>query len=235
MSGWKAKRFWQKATVEAVEGGWTVRLDARPVRTPAKAPLVLPTRALAEAVADEWEAQQGEVKPDTMPFTRAANSAIDKVAPQQAEVVAIIAAYGGSDLLCYRATGPQDLCDRQSRAWDPLLDWAAERLGARLAATAGVMHVAQAPDALARLSARVEAMTPFQIAAFHDLVALSGSLVVALAVVDGRIGTEEAWALSRLDECWQIEQCGEDEEAAAAAEVRRAAFHQAARFFALCG
>jgi chaperone required for assembly of F1-ATPase len=235
VSGWKAKRFWQKATVEAVEGGWTVRLDARPVRTPAKAPLVLPTRALAEAVADEWEAQQGEVKPDTMPFTRAANSAIDKVAPQQAEVVAIIAAYGGSDLLCYRATGPQDLCDRQARAWDPLLDWAAERLGARLAATAGVMHVAQAPDALARLSARVEAMTPFQIAAFHDLVALSGSLVVALAVVDGRIGAEEAWALSRLDECWQIEQWGEDEEAAAAAEVRRAAFHQAARFFALCG
>lgn len=235
MSGWKAKRFWKEATVEEVEGGWTVRLDARPVKTPAKAPLVLPTRALAEAVADEWEAQQGEVRPDTMPFTRAANSAIDKVAPQRAEVVAIIAAYGDSDLLCYRATGPQELCDRQARAWDPLLDWASDALGARLVATAGVMHIAQDQAALDRLTARVAAMTPFQVAAFHDLVALSGSLVLALAVVDGRIDPQSAWELSRLDETWQIEQWGEDEEAAAAAEVRRAAFHQAARFFGLCG
>lgn len=235
MSGWKAKRFWKEATVEEVEGGWTVRLDARPVKTPAKAPLVLPTRALAEAVADEWEAQQGEVRPDTMPFTRAANSAIDKVAPQRAEVVAIIAAYGNSDLLCYRATGPQVLCDRQARAWDPLLDWAADTLGARLVATAGVMHIAQDQAALDRLTARVAAMTPFQVAAFHDLVALSGSLVLALAVVDGQINPQSAWELSRLDETWQIEQWGEDGEAAAAAEVRRAAFHQAARFFGLCG
>lgn len=235
MSGWKAKRFWKEATVEEVEGGWTVRLDARPVKTPAKAPLVLPTRALAEAVADEWEAQQGEVRPDTMPFTRAANSAIDKVAPQRAEVVAIIAAYGDSDLLCYRATGPQELCDRQARAWDPLLDWASDALGARLVATAGVMHIAQDQAALDRLTARVAAMTPFQVAAFHDLVALSGSLVLALAVVDGRIDPQSAWELSRLDETWQIEQWGEDDEAAAAAEVRRAAFHQAARFFGLCG
>lgn len=235
MSGWKAKRFWKEATVEEVEGGWTVRLDARPVKTPAKAPLVLPTQALAEAVADEWEAQQGEVRPDTMPFTRAANSAIDKVAPQRAEVVAIIAAYGDSDLLCYRATGPQELCDRQARAWDPLLDWAADTLGTRLAATAGVMHIAQDQAALDGLTARVAAMTPFQIAAFHDLVALSGSLVLALAVVEGRIDPQPAWELSRLDETWQIEQWGEDEEAAAAAEVRRVAFHQAARFFLLCG
>lgn len=235
MSGWKAKRFWKEATVEEVEGGWTVRLDARPVKTPAKAPLVLPTRALAEAVADEWEAQQGEVRPDTMPFTRAANSAIDKVAPQRAEVVAIIAAYGDSDLLCYRATGPQELCDRQARAWEPLLDWASDALGARLVATAGVMHIAQDQAALDRLTARVAAMTPFQVAAFHDLVALSGSLVLALAVVDGRIDPQSAWELSRLDETWQIEQWGEDDEAAAAAEVRRAAFHQAARFFGLCG
>ena len=235
MSGWKAKRFWKEASVDAVDGGWTVRLDARPVKTPAKAPLVVPTEGLACAIAAEWDAQQGEVRPETMPFTRAANSAIDKVATQLPEVVEIVAAYGGTDLLCYRATGPEPLIRRQSEGWDPLLDWAADRLGARLVHTAGVMHIPQDPAAIAALAGRVAALTPFQLAAFHDLVALSGSLVLAFAVVEGRLDPETAWNLSRLDEEWQIEQWGEDEEASAAAAVRHEAFVQAARFYALCG
>lgn len=235
MSGWKAKRFWTEARAEACEGGYTVRLDGRPVKTPAKVPLVVPTRAMAEAVAAEWDAQTGEVKPETMPVTRAANSAIDKIVPQRAAVVEIVAAYGGSDLLCYRAVGPEALVARQAEGWDPVLAWAEEALGARLVVTAGVMHVAQDSEALQRLAARVEALDPFRLAAFHDLVAISGSLVLALAVTDGRLEPEEAWRLSRIDERWQVEQWGEDEEAAAFEAARHDGFLQAARFYALCG
>lgn len=235
MSGWKAKRFWKEARAEACEGGFTVRLDGRPVKTPAKVALVVPTLAMAEAIAAEWDAQTGEVKPDTMPVTRAANSAIDKIVPQRAAVVEIVAAYGGSDLLCYRAVGPEALVARQAAGWDPVLDWAAADLGVRLAVTAGVMHVAQEAGALARLTARVEGFDPFRLAAFHDLVAISGSLVLALAVTEGRLTPGEAWALSRIDETWQVEQWGEDEEAAASEAARHEGFLQAARFYALCG
>lgn len=235
MSAWKAKRFWTAAEAVDCDGGFTVRLDGRPVKTPAKAALVVPSRAMAEAIAAEWDAQSGEVKPATMPVTRAANSAIDKIIPQRAEVVEIIAAYGQSDLLCYRALGPAALVERQSAGWDSVLDWADSVLGARLVVTAGVMHVAQSPEALARLTARVAGMTEFQLAGLHDLVAISGSLVLALAVTMGRLTPDEAWALSRIDENWQIEQWGADEEAAELEAFRHVAFHEASRFYALCG
>ena len=235
MSVWSARKFWTTATAVPVEGGFTVHLDARPVRTPLKAPLVLPTLALAEAVAAEWDAQDGKVNPETMPFTRTANSAIDKVAPQFDAVAAMLAEYGGSDLLCYRAEGPSELVERQARAWDPILVWAYEAFGADLIVTPGVIHVAQAPESLAILHQKVGEMTPFQLSAFHDLVALSGSLVLALAVTEGRVTAEEAWSLSRIDEDWQISLWGEDEEAAEVTARRRAAFLQADRFFGLCG
>lgn len=233
--GWAPKRFWKEATVEPVDGGFAVRLDGRPVRTPLKAPLVLPTEALARAVADEWNAQEGTLRPETMPCTRAANSAIDKLSAQQAEVAAMLADYAGTDLLCYRAEDPPELAARQAAEWDPLLDWAAATYGARLTATAGVMHIPQPPEALTRLAAEVAALDRFRLAAFHDLVAISGSLVLALAVARGRLTAEEAWRASRLDEDWQIEQWGEDEEAAALAARHRADLLQAHRFFALCG
>jgi chaperone required for assembly of F1-ATPase len=235
MSAWAAKRFWTDATVEAAGNGWTVRLDGRAVKTPLKAPLVMPTRAMAGAVAVEWQAQTGLVRPDTMPVTRSANSAIDKVAVQFDEVVGLIAAYGGSDLLCYRAAFPPALIARQAAAWDPLLDWAADWLGARLVVTTGVMPVAQDAGALAVLHARVAAMTVFQIAAFHDLVAISGSLILSLAVTEGRLTIDEAWVCSRIDEAWQNEQWGADEDAAAMEAMRHAAFAHAGRFYGLCG
>lgn len=235
MSGWTAKRFWQAAQAEPCDGGFTVRLDGRGVKTPAKAPLVVPTLAMAEAIAAEWQAQTGVVKPETMPVTRAANSAIDKIVPQRAEVVALLAAYGASDLLCYRAAGPEALAERQAAVWDPVLDWAAEAFGARLAVTRGVMPVAQDAEAVARLEAVVAGLSVFRLAGFHDLVAISGSLVLALAVIRGRIDVAEAWTLSRIDEAWQVEQWGEDEEAAAAEAVKRVAFEGASRFYALCG
>lgn len=234
MSVWAARRFWTTASAVPVEGGFTVHLDGRPVRTPLKAPLILPTLALAEAVAAEWQAQEGTVKPETMPFTRMANSAIDKVQPQFAAVADLLAEYGGSDLLCYRAEGPADLVARQAQSWDPLLDWARQELGAALRSTTGVMPVAQSEASLAALRSLVHAFGPFELAAFHDLVSISGSLVLALAVARDRISAEEAWTLSRVDEDWQISLWGEDEEAAEVAARKRDALLLADRFLRLC-
>lgn len=235
MSAWKAKRFWKQAAAEPCDGGFTVQLDGRAVKTPAKRLLVLPTLELAQAIAAEWDAQQGMVKPDTMPSTRTANSALDKVEPQFAQVAEMMALYGGTDLLCYRATGPQELIDRQQALWGPLLHWCATDLAAPLTATAGVMHIDQPAASLNRLSELVHGWTPFQLAAGHDLIAISGSLVLALAVTLGRLTPPEAWALSRIDETWLNEQWGVDDDAAHLESLKQAAFTHAARFFALCG
>lgn len=234
MSEWKAKRFWKEAGVTAQDGGFAVHLDDRPVRTPAKAPLVVPARAMAEAIAAEWDAQESVIDPNTMPFTRSANAAIDKVRVQHAEVAAMIADYGDSDLLCYRAEGPAELVARQAAAWDPLLDWAATDLGARLVVAQGVMHVAQSDAAMARLRDAVHGLDAFRLTALHDLVSLSGSLILGFATARDRLEVSEAWDISRIDEAWQIEQWGADEEAAEHADRKRAAFLHAKRFFDQC-
>lgn len=235
MSAWKAKRFWKTATAEACDGGFTVRLDARAVKTPARRALVLPTQAMAQAVAAEWDAQTGLAKPQTMPVTRAANSALDKVAVQFDEVAGLLAAYGESDLLCYRATDPEGLIARQSAGWDPLLDWCAATLAAPLIPTHGVVHIAQPADSIAALTRLVRAFTPFQLAAVHDLIAISGSLVLALAVTRGRLSVDQAWELSRIDETWQNELWGVDEESADLEAAKHGALAEAGRFFGLCG
>ncbi|NDV02244.1 ATP12 family chaperone protein [Pseudoroseicyclus tamaricis] len=235
MTEWAAKVFWSEVATEETAEGWQVTLDGRPIRTPGKHLLALPTAALAERVAEEWRAQDGQIRPETMPATRTANSAIEKVAPQQADVSAMLAGYGGTDLICYRADAPAELVSRQAAAWDPMIAWAAESLQAPLNVTAGVMAVDQPASSLTRLHARVEELGIFRLAAFHDLVALSGSLVLALAVLDGRLGAEAAWTISRIDEAWQEEQWGPDEEAAAATATRREAFLNAAAFLAAAG
>lgn len=235
MSVWAVRRFWTTAQTVATDGGFTVHLDNRPVRTPLKAPLVVPTLALAEAIAAEWQAQDGMVNPETMPFTRTANSAIDKVAPQFDVVAEMLAAYGGSDLLCYRAEGPEGLIALQAESWDPVLSWACDTLSATLVTTVGVMPVPQPRETMEALFRQVMGLTPFQLAAFHDLVAMSGSLVLALAVVRRRLSAETAWVLSRIDESWQISLWGEDEEAAEVAARKRQAFLHADRFYGLCG
>lgn len=235
MTGWTPKVFWKTVGTDPVDGGFAVTLDGRPIRTPGKAPLVLPTRALAQMVAAEWQAQAGTVRPETMPATRMANTAIDRIPVQRADVVAHLAAYGGSDLICYRAESPAGLVARQAEAWDPLIDWAAHVFGARLAVGRGIVHVPQDPAALARLADLVGAQDSFALAAFHDLVALSGSLVLALAVIHCARDPETAWALSRVDEEWQAEQWGRDEEAEDAAARKRAEFLFAARFHAAAG
>jgi len=234
MSEWALKRFWEKTDVVQRDGGWEVTLDGRSVRTPAKAPLALPTRAMAEAVATEWEAQDKEVRPETMTVTRMANSAIDKVRIQRPEVTELLAAYGDNDLLCYRAEGPRGLVDRQSATWDPYLAWAKDTFGASLYLVEGVMPKPQDPEALARLTAPLSEATDFELAALHDLISLSGSLVLGLAAARGVAAPDEVWRASRVDELWQEEQWGPDEEATEVAEIKRRAFVDAHRFLCLC-
>jgi len=231
MADWAAKRFWEETAVVPSGDGFTVELDGRSVKTPAKSLLVVPTAIMAEAIAAEWAAQGEKIDPMTMPVTRGANAAIDKVATQKAEVVEMLAAYGDSDLLCYRATGPDELVSLQRAAWDPLLDWAAISLGASLVSADGVMHVPQESNALKRLSSAVAEQTPFQLAGFHDLVSMSGSLILAFAVTHGRLTPAEAWSISRIDEEYQISQWGADEEASEITETKRQAFEQAAQFY----
>lgn len=233
MSDWKAKRFWKEATVEDVEGAYAVRLDGRAVKTPAKQALSVPTRAMANAIAAEWDAQEDLIKPHTMPVTKTANAAIDKVMVQHAEVAQMLAAYGDSDLLCYRADAPEELVARQATHWDPMLAWAHETLNARLAPRIGIMHVPQDPAALDALTRRTHALNAFELAAFHDLVSLSGSLVLAFAATLDARPADQLWTISRLDELWQEEQWGEDEDATALALIKRDAFLHAKRMFDL--
>ena len=233
MAEWAAKRFWSEAGVHRTADGYAVRLDARPLRTPAGRPLLLPTAAMAEAVAEEWQTQEDIIEPQTMPMTRAANSALDKVALQRGAVIGLLSGYGDTDLLCYRAEEPGELAAREAAAWDPLLGWAEETFGSRLVVTSGIMPVDQPPDALSRLAAPMTAMDDLVLTGFHDLVTLSGSLVVALAVHERRVAAEDGWRISRIDEDWQAELWGVDEEAAEEAEIKRQAFLNADRVIGL--
>lgn len=228
------KRFWKQAGITDGENGFAISLDGKPLKTPAKAEMVLPSRALAAMVAEEWNAVEDKLHPEDMPATRMANAAIDKVSTQFDEVAEMLAAYGDSDLLCYRATDPQALVARQGEKWDPLLDWAEAEFGARLKPVSGVMHVAQDPQALDCLRKHVFAFTPFELAAFHDLVTISGSLVLAFATTKSLLKLEELWSCAILDELWQEQQWGEDDEALALRMRKKQDFFHAARFFASC-
>ncbi|WP_099826590.1 ATP12 family chaperone protein [Oceaniglobus indicus] len=229
MADWATKRFWSEVSIEETAGGFGLRLDGRGVKTPARADVVVPTRALADMMADEWRAQSDTVDPATMPVTRSVNAALDKVAPQRGAVEEMIIAYAETDLLCYRATSPAELIARQNDLWDPLLAWAADGLGAPLKTTPGVMPVEQPPASVAILRRAMAPMSVFEIAAFHDLVGLSGSFILGLAVSEGRIAGKEAWDLSRLDEEWQVSLWGRDDEADATSALKRAGFLHAER------
>ncbi|MBV1868263.1 MAG: ATPase [Marinosulfonomonas sp.] len=234
MSEWKAKRFWSHARSMPKGDGYQILLDDREVKTPGRVSLIVPTSGLAKAIAAEWDAQTDQINPDTMPFTRTANSALDKVTVQFCEVAEMIAAYGDSDLLCYRAESPKELVDRQSEKWDPLLDWAADELGVRLKPVTGVVHQAQSDANNAALLELVNRFDCFELAAFHDLVSLSGSLIIGFAAAHRVYPADLLWDTSRIDENWQIEHWGQDDEATTMANQKRSAFQHAAAFLALC-
>lgn len=233
VSEWAPRRFWREVVVVPEGEGFALRLDGRALRTPAKAALRVPTPALAEALAEEWRAVEERVDPRLMPLTRAANAAIDKVAPQREAVVEELAGFGASDLLCYRAEEPEGLVAHQAEAWDPLLRWAEASFDAPLAVTQGVMPVAQDERALRRLAAPLREADAFALTGLSDLVALSGSLVIGLAAVSRAWEPADLWARARADEAWQEAIWGRDEEAAEAAAARRLDFLRAARFHAL--
>ncbi|HJO73513.1 MAG TPA: ATP12 family protein [Rhodospirillales bacterium] len=227
------KRLFETAAVTAAEGGFMVTLDGRPALTPGGASLTLPGRALAAAVAAEWAAQGEEIRPHTMPFTGLANSAVDGVAPDRRAVVEHAVKYAATDLLCYRANNQPELARRQHAEWQPLLDWAGEALGAPLAVTEGIAPVDQPAAALDALGAAVEALGDLELAALSSLTAACGSLVLALALAAGRIGAGEAYALSQLDETYQIEKWGADAEAVARCDRLCAEIAAAAAFLEL--
>jgi chaperone required for assembly of F1-ATPase len=229
------KRVYREVAIRAAEGGWAVALDGRPMRTPARSELVVPTAALAAASAAEWEAQQDEIRPATMPLTRLAATAIDRTAVQRDQVVAETANYAGTDLVCYRAEHPPALVARQQAVWGPLVEWTMLRYDAALAITSGIIPTRQSPAALHAFAAVVAAQDDFRLTALHALTAACGSLVIALALLEGRLDADSTFAAAQLDETFQIEEWGEDAEAAARRRALADDIVAAARFIALLG
>ena len=215
MSGMKPKRFYETAGTVKADGGHGIALDGKPVRTPAGKPLAVPNAALANALAAEWSAQGETIDRETMPLTRLACTALDLVPGRRAEIVAEVAAYAETDLVCYRTEEPPALARRQIAAWEPLVAWAAERYGAHLAVTTSITPLAQTPGALDALRAAVAANDDFTLAGLSLATRSFGSLVIALALRESRLGAEEAAHASLVDERYQIERWGEDAELAA--------------------
>jgi chaperone required for assembly of F1-ATPase len=231
------KRFYKETAVDASDGGFRVLLDGRPMRTPAKAVLVVPTRALAEAIAEEWRAvpEKAEINVTHLPLTRLAATGLDRVTTQRARVIEDTAKYGASDLLCYRATDPSSLVQRQASSWQPLLDWLAERYQARLAVGSGTTFVTQPPEAVGALHAAVAAHGDLALSALYNLTHIAGSLAIALAVSEGRLSAEDAFAAAQLDELFQIERWGADPIATQRHEGIKRDLEAGARFLALLG
>jgi chaperone required for assembly of F1-ATPase len=224
------KRFWKDVTITAERG---IALDGRPVRTPGRLALVLPTEALAEAVAEEWRAVEGKIDPRRMPLTGLANTAIERVAPDAATFAAGLATWGESDLLCYRAESPDALVARQAAAWNPLLAWARARYDVHFTVTAGIMHQPQPPATLTRLAEAVAARSAFELAALSPIITITGTLVGALALIEDATDAATLWTAAHIDEDWQAELWGRDPLALAAYEERQRDYNAALRFLTL--
>jgi chaperone required for assembly of F1-ATPase len=229
------KRFWTVADVTRESEGWDISLDGRPLRTPARATLDVPNEALARAIADEWNGVESEVDPRRMPLTGLANAAIDRVAPDKGAFAAGLARYAEADLACYRADGPQALVERQSKAWNPLLDWARRRFDVDFQTTVGLLHVPQPPATVDRLGHAVASLDPFRLAGLSPLVTIGGSLVAALAVIEKAIPPADVWDAVSLDDRWQLDQWGSDSEAEQVLVSRQCDFLAAAQFLKLLG
>ncbi|MZR31165.1 ATP12 family chaperone protein [Sneathiella litorea] len=229
------KRFYKKVTAEEEGGAYSVLLDGRVIKTPAKAPLRLPTYALANAIAEEWDAQEAEIDPSSMPLMQAAATAIDRVMTQREKVIEEISNFGGTDLVCYRATYPQSLVERQKAAWDPMLDWVKARHNVSLKTCHGIMHIQQPEDDLARMRGVVAAQNDMTLAPLHNITSLCGSLVIALAVLDGHITAEEAFEISELDETHVMEFWGADAEAVNRRNKNKESLAASVRFLQLSG
>lgn len=229
----ESKRFYRTASMDGAPPTWRVLLDGKPVRTPARREMAVPARALAEALAAEWEAQGERIDPATMPLTRLVNSALDGVAGREAEVRADIARYAADDLLCYRAETPAGLVRRQRHTWDPILAWARSELDAHLVTGQGIVPVTQPQAAIAAIAGALAELDALALAAHHVMTTLTGSALLALAHARGDVTAEEAWAAAHVDEDWQIGQWGEDAEAKARRRRRWLEMQAASRLLRL--
>ena len=227
------KRFWTKAEAVPSGDGWGVVLDGKPMRTPARALLQVPTEALAQAIAEEWNAVGGRIAPRDLPLTGLANAAVDRIAPDCAAFVASLAKYAQGDLACYRAEGPRGLVAQQEEHWDALLAWARRRYDVDFRTTSGILHVDQPPATVDRLSHALAVLDPFWLAGLSPLVTIGGSLVAALAVLEKALLPADAWEAVTVDDRWQLEQWGSDKEAEEALANRRSDFFAAAHFLEL--
>jgi len=225
-----ARRFYKQVAVTGTAAPFAIALDERTLRTPLKRPLDLPTKALAEALAAEWEAQAEKIQPHTMPFTKLANTALDRVATDRDRIIGEIVDFGGSDLVCYRAATPPDLVERQARIWQPVLDWARETFQGEFQATEGILHVAQPEASLAALRDFLATKSPWALAALHNLTTLTGSALLSAMACEKGILPAEAWLAAHVDEDYQIEQWGWDEEARHRRDYRKREFDTCLRF-----
>jgi chaperone required for assembly of F1-ATPase len=227
------KRFYKHVAADPSPEGFRIMLDGKPVQTPGRQTLLLPTAALAEAIADEWRAQGEAIEAMSMPMLRLANTAQDGVAANRAEVIAAVLRFGEHDLICYRADNLPELLRRQREAWNPMLDWAAEQLGATLSATDGISHIPQPSSALAALERAVAGFDDYGLVALHVMASITGSLVLALALARSALNSAQAFLLSRLDEAFQAERWGRDAEAEDRASALARELDIAARFLDL--
>ena len=227
------KRFWKSAQAIQNDGSWGVELDGRPLRTPARKPVSVPTQRLAEDIAAEWNAAEDKIDPRAMPLTGLANAAIDRVAPDKKSFASGIAKYAEADLASYRAEGPQGLIDAQAEHWDELLAWGRRRFDVDFRTTNGLLHVDQPPATVERLGHAVSALDPYRLAGLSPLVTIGGSLLAALGVLEEVFTPEWAWEAVSVDDRWQLEQWGSDAEAEAALDNRKRDFLAAARFLEL--
>ncbi|MDX8357018.1 ATP12 family chaperone protein [Sphingopyxis terrae] len=227
------KRFWKTSAIVPQDGGWGIALDGRPVRTPARAPLVVPSEKLAEAIAAEWNAQGSDIDPAAMPMTGIANAAIDLATGDRAAFAETIAAYAQTDLLCYRDDRDAALQGEQAAAWNPLLAWAEARLGIEFALAQGVLPIDQPAATVAALREAVHALDPFRLAPLSPLVTIGGSLVAGLALVEDAFAADMLWEAVSLDELYQERRWGADSEAQKARDRRAADWGNAARFLRL--
>jgi chaperone required for assembly of F1-ATPase len=228
------KRVYKSVAVEEIDGGFDVRLDGRSVRSPARRALKIPHRALAEAVAAEWDAQAETVEPRKMPMMSLMATAMDRVETQRDHVIETIAGFAESDLLCYRVETPEDLARRQSDIWQPLLDWCADSFDAPFEVTTGIMPITQGMASVKAIRDVVTGYEDLPMTALHELTAISGSVVIGLAIAEGRISAEDGVVAAQLDETFQIERNGADDEAVERLANMRAEILTATEFLRLC-
>ena len=233
MSEWKQKRFWNNVHVVSSEVGYFIKLDNKILRTPAKKQMMLPTEVLAKKVASEWDEQVEEIDPTTMPFTKSANVALDKVSEQFEEVSSLLGEYGETDLLYYRADSPPELQKRQKTGWDPIVKWAENTFKVHINSGTGIVYIPQNEKLFLETRRKINNLSIFELTAFYDMVSITGSLILGLAIINRRLSAEEAYQLSRIDEQWQLEQWGEDEEAQVASNLKNIAILHSEEFFAL--